>query len=83
MLDKMTGNSMDRVVAINVGKRGLTENLINEINFQLEKRGIVKVKMLHNFRGTSYKGELARQIASKVKGRLVSLKGFVLTFERC
>ena len=70
------------VVTINVGKKGLTENLINEINLQLEKRGIVKVKMLRSFR-TKDKKELAQEIASKVKGKLVDFRGFVLTFERC
>lgn len=70
------------VVTINVGKKGLTENLINEINLQLEKRGVVKVRMLRNFRAGGDKKELAREIASKVKGRLVDFRGFVLTFER-
>ena len=58
------------VVTINVGKKGLTENLINEINLQLEKRGIVKVKMLRSFRKKDKK-ELAQEIASKVKGCLL------------
>jgi len=72
------------VVTINVGKKGVTENLINEINLLLEKRGTVKVKMLRNFREAAGrdKRELAEEIASKVKGRLVDFRGFVLTFER-
>jgi RNA-binding protein len=72
------------VVTINVGKNGVTESLINEINFLLEKRGAVKVRMLRNFRESSGKDkkELAREIASKVKGRLIDFRGFVLTFER-
>ena len=72
------------MVTINVGKNGVTENLINEINLQLEKRGTVKVKMLRNFRETSgkHKKELANEIASRVNGRLVDFRGFVLTFER-
>jgi len=36
-------------VKINIGKNGITESLINEINLQLEKRGTVKIKMLKNF----------------------------------
>ncbi len=75
---------VDDVVTINVGKNGVTENLINEINFQLEKRGAVKVRMLRNFRESSgrHKKELANEIASRVNGRLVDFRGFVLTFER-
>ncbi|MCS7121034.1 MAG: YhbY family RNA-binding protein [Archaeoglobaceae archaeon] len=72
------------MITINVGKKGITENLIEEINLQLEKHGVVKVKMLKNFRRISEKEkkELAMEIASKVKGKLVDFRGFVLTFER-
>ncbi len=76
---------MKRVVTINVGKNGITENLINEINLLLDKHGMVKVKMLKNFRMISgkHKKELAEEIASKVRGELVDFRGFVLTFKRC
>ncbi len=79
-----SSGKVKNVVTINVGKNGVTENLINEINLQLEKRGTVKVKMLRNFRETSgkHKKELANEIASRVNGRLVDFRGFVLTFER-
>ncbi len=74
--------SKDRIATVNVGKNGLTESLINEINFQLEKRGVVKVKMLRNFRSGRNRKELANMIASKVKGELVDFRGFVLTFKK-
>jgi RNA-binding protein len=72
------------VPVINIGKAGLTQNLINEINFQLEKHGKVKVKMLRSFRNSSELGrkELAELVGKSIKGRLVSLRGMVLTFER-
>ncbi len=71
-----------KIVTVNVGKKGLTESLINEINLQLEKRGVVKVKMLRSFRGDADRKELARMIESRVKGELVDLRGFVLTLKR-
>ena len=70
------------ICKINAGKKGITENLITEINFQLEKHETVKVKMLRSFRNKERK-ELAEEIASKVNGKLVNLKGFVMTFKRC
>jgi len=78
----------DNIVTINVGKKGITENLIKEINTVLEKRGMVKVKMLKNFRAIGAmqgkdKKMLAEEIASKVDGKLVDFRGFVLTFKRC
>lgn len=82
--EKVGKMSTKNVVTINVGKSGVTESLINEINLLLEKRGTVRVKMLRNFRESSgkHKKELAEEIASKVKGKLVDFRGFVLTFER-
>ncbi len=77
----------DGVITINVGKKGINDNLIKEINLLLEKKGIVKVRMLRNFRN-SFEGEvdrkvIAREIEKKVDGKLVDLRGFVMTFERC
>lgn len=69
-------------LTINAGKNGMTKNLINEINFQLEKRGKVKVRMLRSFRNKD-KNELAVELSGKIDGRLVNVKGFVITFERC
>ncbi len=78
----------DDVVTVNVGKKGLTEGVIREINMILDKRGIVKVRMLRSFRLKGQlegkdKRQLAREIAERVNGKLVDFRGFVLTFKRC
>lgn len=72
---------MEKINTINAGKNGLTENLISEINSRLEEHGVVKVKMLRNFRNED-KRRLAEEIASNVDGKLVDLRGFVLTLEK-
>jgi RNA-binding protein len=84
---RVRGREREEVV-INVGKKGVTEGLINEINMLIEKRGRVKVRMLRNFREMGEaegkdKKMLAQEISSRVKGKLVDFRGFVLTFERC
>ena len=84
---KLKGMPM-KVVTINVGKRGINEGLIREINTMLEKYGIVKVRMLKNFRMVGElegkdKKQLAKEIAEKVDGKLIDFRGFVLTFKRC
>ena len=54
----------DDIVTINVGKKGITEGLIREINMVLEKRGIVKVRMLRSFRMIGQlQGKDKRQLA--------------------
>ena len=74
------------MITINIGKRGITEGVINEVNQALEKHGMVKVRMLRNFRTITMKGmdrrELAKEVAKHVNGKLVDLRGFVLTFKR-
>jgi len=69
------------MVTVNVGKKGLTDNVVKEINFQLEKKGMVKVKMLRSFRNKD-KRVLVEEIKAKVNGKLVDFRGFVLTFEK-
>ncbi|MFO7965983.1 MAG: YhbY family RNA-binding protein [Archaeoglobaceae archaeon] len=73
---------MEKVNTINAGKNGLTENLIGEINSRLEKHGTVKVRMLRSFRNEDKK-RLADEIASNVNGKLVDIRGFVITLKRC
>lgn len=70
------------VVKINVGKRGITESLINEINLQLEKRGAVKIKMLKNFDRRNDKDSVVEELAEKLGCRVKSVKGFVILLER-
>ncbi len=85
--EKIKREELENAVTVNIGKKGLTENVINEINMLLEKRGIVRVKMLRNFRLLASKEkdkkELIKEIASKVNGKLVDARGFVLVFKRC
>ncbi len=74
------------MITINIGKRGINDGVIKEINQALEKYGRVKVRMLRNFRLITMKNrdrkELAKEIAKHVNGKLVDIRGFVLTFER-
>lgn len=37
------------VATVRIGKKGLSLGLIKDINLQLKKRGIVKIKVLKNF----------------------------------
>ncbi len=69
-------------VKINVGKNGITESLINEINFQLEKRGTVKVKLLRNFDRRKEKDMVVKELAERLKCHVIDLRGFVITLER-
>ncbi|MCS7143549.1 MAG: YhbY family RNA-binding protein [Archaeoglobaceae archaeon] len=67
---------------INVGKNGITESLINEINLQLEKRGVIKIKMLKNFDKRNEKDLVVRELAEKLKCKVRDVRGYVITLER-
>jgi len=69
-------------VKINIGKNGITESLINEINLQLEKRGTVKIKMLKNFEKRKEKDLVVKELAERLKCRIKDVRGFAVTLER-
>lgn len=70
------------MVKINVGKKGITESLINEINLQLEKRGIVKVKLLKNFESRNDKDLVVEELTKRLGCKVKDVRGFVITLER-
>ena len=53
---------------IQIGKNGVSEKLVKEIEKQLEKKEMVKIKILQS----ALEGEEAREIASKIAEQTVS-----------
>ncbi len=64
---------------VRIGKNGLTENLVNEIKKQLQKRNIVKIKFLKSFIADKDKRKIIQQIVEKTGGELVHAVGFSVT----
>ncbi|HDH06765.1 MAG TPA: YhbY family RNA-binding protein, partial [Thermoproteales archaeon] len=66
-----------KIVVIQLGKRGLTESVIDEIKRSLEYHGIVKLRMLKSFRAKYQmnRRELAKMIAEKTSGKIVEIRG--------
>ena len=63
---------------INVGKKGVTEEVINEIKRQLEEHKVVKVRLLKSCLEVEGKDrrELARIIAERTGARLIGIRGY-------
>jgi len=77
----------EEVVVVRVGKKGLTEGVLSEIDNVLRARGVVKVKLLRNFREAYGVDRLARrQVAEELARRLgaevVDVRGYVITLRR-
>lgn len=65
-----------------IGKSGVSEEVLKEVEKQLEKRKMVKVKLL----GTAIKGgqtkQIAVQIAEKTEASLVEVRGHTFMLYR-
>ena len=62
-----------------VGKNGLNLEVFDEINRQLDKKELVKIKFTRSFISEKNKKEVAEEITLKTKSELVSLVGFTIT----
>uniref|UniRef100_A0A7J2TI62 RNA-binding protein n=1 Tax=Archaeoglobus fulgidus TaxID=2234 RepID=A0A7J2TI62_ARCFL len=70
------------IAKVNIGKKGLTESLLNEINLLLEKRGVVKVKILRNSGMRENKELVVNELEKRLGCRVRDVRGFVITIER-
>lgn len=68
------GNALDPVVQ--VGKEGLSENLITSVNLLLEAREIVKIKVLKNCDLTAK--EVANSLSSATNSDVVQVIGAII-----
>jgi RNA-binding protein len=64
---------------IRVGKLGLSQGTIAEIQKQLKKRRMIKIKILKNFLFEHTKDEIIKLIVDKTNSRLIEKKGFIIT----
>lgn len=69
---------------LQVGKNGLTKEVINEINVQLKKRKIIKIKFLKSLFTSSQnsKEDIIKEIIGSTNARLVSKVGNVLVIKK-
>ncbi len=72
---------MDIDATVRIGKKGVTDNVLNEISEQLKKRKMVKIKFLKNTDREEL-SEKAERIATKVNGKVVDVRGFTITIKK-
>lgn len=71
-------NSIDAI--FQVGKNGINENLIKQLNDALEAREIIKIRVLENAPDTSK--EAANELASSTNSEVVQVVGSKITLFR-
>ena len=67
---------------LQIGKNGITESFIEELNKQLKKRKIVKIKLLRSFLEDNDRTEVALKLSNETKAAIVSLTGFALVLRK-
>lgn len=77
---KLKAREIDPTVRI--GKKGLTDQQIEELNLQLDKRKLVKVRLLRSFLEDKDKKQIFRHIAELTDSKLVDSIGLVATYYR-
>ncbi|MCD6357354.1 MAG: RNA-binding protein [Thermoprotei archaeon] len=75
------------LVVVRVGKKGVTEGLLRELDNVLRARGMVKVKLLRNFReaygiDSRTKRKFAEDLARRLGAKLVEVRGYTLVLRR-
>ncbi|ADP76975.1 protein of unknown function UPF0044 [Methanothermus fervidus DSM 2088] len=60
-------------VTVNIGKRGITNNLINEIKRQLKAKKVIKIRFAKTI--STRKNEYLEEIIRKTGASLVDLRG--------
>jgi len=72
------------IVIVRIGKKGITEGVIAEIDNVLEKHGMVKVKLLKNFRETyeTDRNDVAIMLSEKLNACIEDVRGFTIVLRR-
>lgn len=67
---------------VNIGKKGSTDFLMNEIFRRLKQRKVVKVRILKTALIGHEAKEMARKVAEETGSRIVEIRGHTFTLHR-
>jgi RNA-binding protein len=70
------------IPTVRIGKRGTTDPIMQEISRQLDKREMVKVKILKTALASEDVGEVAQRVVAETDSELVQLRGHTFTLYR-
>ncbi len=72
---------MELKVTVQIGKKGITDEIVNEIKDQLKKKKIIKIKFLKNADREDMRGKV-EGIAEKVNAELIEFRGFTAILKK-
>lgn len=65
----------EKLKILQIGKFGITENVLGEIKTQLKDHRKVKIKLLKSAKGEKSSKEIAEQVAAHVNAELLDARG--------
>ncbi len=78
---KRSHTTLDRAT-VNIGKKGSTGLLMNEISRRLKQRKVVKVRILKTALIGHEVKEIASEVAEETGSRIVQIRGHTFTLRR-
>jgi len=78
---KRSHEAVDRAT-VNIGKKGSTSFVMNEISRRLKQRKVVKVRILKTALISQEAKEIARKVAEETGSRIVQIRGHTFTLHR-
>jgi len=78
MLKKLKSKAMLLEPVVRIGKAGITNNVVKEIKKQLEKKKLIKIKLLKSFVKGKNKKLVAMELAEKTDSIIVNKVGFTV-----
>ena len=67
---------------LRIGKNGLAENVIKELNSLLKEKNLIKIKLLKSSLDNKNKKELIKEIAGKTDSELIEAVGNIAVLYR-
>jgi RNA-binding protein len=77
---KSEANQIDPI--INIGKNGVTDTLIEELNKQIKAKKLVKVRVLKSAEEGKDLKAIAEEIASATRSTLIEIRGRIVVLYR-
>lgn len=81
-LAELRASGQSLAVAFQIGKGGLSEGVVRELQMRLAREPLVKVKILAGAREDADAKTLAKELAAQAKVRLVEVRGHTALFYR-
>lgn len=77
--NELKNKAKELLPLVRIGKSGITDNVIIEVNKQLKLHKLVKIKLLKTCLAEGNRKDIAKNLAIKTESEIVLLQGGVVT----